>query len=143
MRPLQRRISYLTIEHHGPIPEGLRLLMGNRIYGCDDCQLICPWNKFARPSALADFEARSPWAGVGLRELWQWDEAQFLQRTEGSPIRRIGFQRWRRNLAVALGNACAAGVDVVAIRAELQAAYAAADELVREHIAWAIAQGPA
>ncbi len=139
----RRCISYLTIEHDGPIPEALRAPMGNRIYGCDDCQLICPWNKFAQPSALADFAARSPWAGVGLRELWQWGEAEFLQHTEGSPIRRIGYQRWRRNLAVALGNACAAGVDTALIRADLQAAQAAADELVREHIAWALAQGPA
>ncbi|MBK7616349.1 MAG: tRNA epoxyqueuosine(34) reductase QueG [Vitreoscilla sp.] len=139
----RRCISYLTIEHEGPIPESLRSLMGNRIYGCDDCQLTCPWNKFAQPSVLVDFEARSPWAGVGLRELWQWSELQFLQRTEGSPIRRIGYQRWRRNLAVALGNACAAGVETALIRADLLAAHAAADELVREHIAWAIAQGPA
>ena len=88
-------------------------------------------------------KSRGYWAGVGLRELWQWDEAQFLHRTEGSPIRRMGYQRWRRNLAVVLGNACAAGSHLAQVRAELQAAHAAADALVREHIAWALAQGPA
>ncbi len=140
----RRCISYLTIEHDGPIPEPLRPLLGNRIYGCDDCQLVCPWNKFAQPSMLPDFDVRQPWAGVTLRQLWQWSEAQFLSHTEGSPMRRIGYPRWRRNLAVALGNACAAGVDVQATRAELQAAYEGADALVREHIEWALKQdGPA
>jgi epoxyqueuosine reductase len=136
----RRCISYLTIEHDGPIPEALRPALGNRIYGCDDCQLACPWNKFAQRAVLADFDVRSPWPDVTLQALWQWDEAQFLQRTEGSPIRRIGYERWRRNLAVAMGNALASGRAPDAIRTDLQASLEAASPLVREHIAWALAQ---
>ena len=101
----RRCISYLTIEYAGPIPLELRRLMGNRIYGCDDCQLACPWNKFAQRSTLPDFDAREPLRAPTLLALWAWDEATFLQRTEGSPIRRIGHARWQRNVAVALGNA--------------------------------------
>ncbi|HJW12208.1 MAG TPA: tRNA epoxyqueuosine(34) reductase QueG, partial [Albitalea sp.] len=101
----RRCISYLTIEHAGPIPLELRPLIGNRIYGCDDCQLVCPWNKYAQRSSLADFDVREDLADPTLLELWQWSEDEFLRRTEGSAIRRIGHERWQRNLAVALGNA--------------------------------------
>ena len=137
----RRCISYLTIEHDGAIPLALRPLLGNRIYGCDDCQLVCPWNKYARVTALADFDARAPLPGATLLQLWAWDEAEFLRRTEGSPIRRIGIRRWRRNLAVALGNALRASGDP-AIRAALQAALSAADVQLAEHIEWALAQAP-
>ncbi len=137
----RRCISYLTIEHVGPIALELRPLMGNRIYGCDDCQLACPWNKFAQRSPLADFDPRHGLDGATLLELWAWSEAEFMQRTQGSAIRRIGWQRWRRNLAVALGNALRALPDD-ALRTKLLHA-PDTDELVREHIAWALAQGPA
>ncbi|MEY3461782.1 MAG: tRNA epoxyqueuosine(34) reductase QueG, partial [Pseudomonadota bacterium] len=96
----RRCISYLTIEHAGPIPLELRPLMGNRIYGCDDCQLVCPWNKFAQRNALPDFDERAGLTGQQLCTLWAWNEAEFLRHTEGSPIRRIGHERWLRNLAV-------------------------------------------
>ena len=135
----RRCISYLTIEHDGPIPHELRPLVGNRIYGCDDCQLVCPWNKFAQRSTLADFDAREPLSAATLLELWEWDEAEFLRRTEGSAIRRIGWRRWRRNLAVAMGNALRAGVDG-GIAQALRDALAHADELVAEHVHWALAQ---
>ena len=134
-----RCISYLTIEHEGPIPVELRAAIGNRIYGCDDCQLVCPWNKFAQRSALPDFDVRKPLGDATLLTLWNWDEAAFLRATEGSAIRRIGFVRWRRNLAVALGNAWRATGEPV-FRDALGAARAAAGELVREHIDWALAQ---
>jgi epoxyqueuosine reductase len=101
----RRCISYLTIEHAGPIPLEMRPLLGNRIYGCDDCQLICPWNKFAQRAPVADFDVRPALDSPSLLQLWQWDEATFLRLTEGSPIRRIGFARWQRNIAVAMGNA--------------------------------------
>lgn len=104
----RRCISYLTIEHPGPIPVELRPRMGNRIYGCDDCQLVCPWNKYARRAVVADFDTRPVWSAPTLLQLWTWDESAFLRHTEGSPIRRIGFERWQRNLAVATGNALAA-----------------------------------
>ena len=133
----RRCISYLTIEHDGAIPEELRPMLGNRIYGCDDCQLACPWNKFAQPAVLADFDVRPGMAGAPIAELLDWDEAEFLRRTEGSAIRRIGFARWRRNLAVAAGNALRARDDA-ALRAALQRAGQGADELVAEHIAWAL-----
>jgi epoxyqueuosine reductase len=133
----RRCISYLTIEHDGPIPEDLRPLLGNRIYGCDDCQLICPWNKFARPAVLADFDARPGLAGAPIAQLLDWDEAEFLRRTEGSAIRRIGLARWRRNLAVAAGNALRQRDDP-ALRAALQRAAQGADALVAEHVAWAL-----
>ena len=141
----RRCISYLTIEHAGPIPLELRPLIGNRIYGCDDCQLICPWNKFAQRSSLPDFDVREPLGSASLLELWRWDEAEFLRRTEGSPIRRIGFERWQRNLAVGLGNALRdaadGSLDAAAIGSALAARCAAAGPLVREHIDWALAQG--
>lgn len=133
----RRCISYLTIEHDGPIPEALRPALGNRVYGCDDCQLACPWNKFAQPAVLADFDVRPGMAGTPIATLLAWDEAEFLRRTEGSAIRRIGFARWRRNLAVAAGNALRAGDDA-ALRAALQRAGEGADALVAEHIAWAL-----
>ena len=135
----RRCISYLTIEHAGAIDPALRPLLGNRIYGCDDCQLACPWNKYARRATLPDFDAREGLAHPALLALWGWDEAAFLRRTEGSAIRRIGFQRWRRNLAVALGNAWRTSGDA-AIAQALQAARDHADDLVREHIDWALAQ---
>ncbi|MBL8288440.1 MAG: tRNA epoxyqueuosine(34) reductase QueG [Rubrivivax sp.] len=141
----RRCISYLTIELHGPIPLELRHAIGNRIYGCDDCQLVCPWNKFARRSALPDFDERPGLGGSGapLLALWSWDEAEFGRRSEGSPIRRIGYARWRRNLAVALGNALRAGVaDAAPIAQALAAARDVADDLAREHIDWALAQQP-
>jgi len=138
----RRCIAYLTIEHPGPIPVELRPLMGNRIYGCDDCQLVCPWNKYARRSPLPDFDERKPFAQEAtLLALWRWDEAEFLRRTEGSPIRRIGHERWLRNLAVALGNALRAAPGDSAIRAALAARRDAASPLVREHIDWALGQG--
>ena len=136
----RRCISYLTIEHAGPIPEELRAPMGNRIYGCDDCQLICPWNKFARRSPLPDFDAREGLSGATLVELFAWSEAEFLRRTEGSPIRRIGHERWLRNIAVALGNALRSGADDAWLRA-LQSRADHPSEIVREHVAWAVSQG--
>jgi epoxyqueuosine reductase len=136
----RRCISYLTIEHEGAIDEALRAPMGNRVYGCDDCQLACPWNKWARPSTLPDFDAREGLrAGTALRALWAWDEASFGRRTEGSAIRRIGWQRWRRNLAVALGNAWRQQGDTADAQA-LAAARDGASPLVQEHIDWALAQ---
>jgi epoxyqueuosine reductase len=133
----RRCISYLTIEHAGAIPVELRPLMGNRIYGCDDCQLICPWNKFAQRSPLPDFDARPALTGRGLAELFAWTEDEFLLRTEGSPIRRIGHVRWLRNVAVAMGNALRAQDDPD-LRAALVARLGHADALVREHVQWAI-----
>jgi len=135
----RRCISYLTIEHAGAIPEELRPLMANRIYGCDDCQLACPWNKFAQPSRLPDFDAREALSGGQLVHFFAWDEPTFLRLTEGSPIRRIGHARWLRNVAVALGNAWretgnAALQQALASRAEHP------DALVREHVAWALSQ---
>ena len=140
----RRCISYLTIEHEGPIPEDLRPAMGNRIYGCDDCQLACPWNKYAKRSPLPDFDVRTPWATATLLDLWAWDEAQFLRLTEGSAMRRIGFERWSRNLAVALGNArreqAADEAAQAAITRALLARRPAASALLCEHIDWALAQ---
>ena len=135
----RRCISYLTIEHHGAIPLELRPLMGNRIYGCDDCQLVCPWNKYAQRSSLPDFDERAPLGHAALLELWAWDEDEFLRRTEGSAIHRIGHARWRRNLAVALGNAWRETGDGDIAEA-LSAARDSAGELVLEHIDWALAQ---
>ncbi len=135
----RRCISYLTIEHEGAIPEEFRAAMGNRIYGCDDCQTACPWNKYARRSSLPDFDERAGLGHATLLGLWRWDEAEFLRRTEGSAIRRIGWSRWRRNLAVALGNALREGSDEATAAALRQARDAACD-LVRGHIDWALAQ---
>jgi epoxyqueuosine reductase len=139
----RRCISYLTIEHDGPIPSDLREAIGNRIFGCDDCQLVCPWNRYAVRSTLADFDPRAQRADASLLTLWAWSEAEFLRQTEGSAIRRIGFERWQRNVAVALGNALRAATGAAAQReilAALTARSAAATPLVREHIEWALAQ---
>jgi epoxyqueuosine reductase len=133
----RRCISYLTIEHAGSIPVELRPLMGNRIYGCDDCQLVCPWNKFAKRSALPDFDEREGLAGSDLVELFAWTEEEFLRRTEGSAIRRIGHERWLRNIAVAIGNALRVQDDP-AVRAALQARAEHPSAVVREHVAWAL-----
>lgn len=135
----RRCISYLTIEHDGAIPRELRPAIGNRIYGCDDCQLACPWNKYARRAVLADFDVRHGLDRAGLLDLWQWDEATFLARTEGSAMRRAGWQRWRRNLSVALGNALRDTGDA-RIGGALAAARPSADALVAEHIDWALDQ---
>jgi epoxyqueuosine reductase len=140
----RRCISYLTIEHDGPIDPELRPAMGNRIYGCDDCQLVCPWNRHAKRSPLADFDVREGMAGATLLELWAWDAAAFARRTAGSAIARIGYARWRRNLAVALGNAARAepGARPAIVQA-LRQARPQADALVREHVDWALAQAGA
>ena len=141
----RRCISYLTIEHDGPIPPDLRPLLGNRIYGCDDCQLVCPWNKFAQRSPLPDFDERDGLAGRTLVELFGWTEAEFLRRTEGSSIRRIGHERWLRNIALALGNALHAGLAgeaAGAARAALQARADHPSAVVREQVAWSLGPGP-
>lgn len=130
----RRCISYLTIEHFGSIDEELRPLMGNRIFGCDDCQLVCPWNKFARVSAEPDFRPRHQLEDADLVDLFGWEEAEFLQKTEGSAIRRIGYERWLRNLAIALGNAGSSEAVVPALRARAEHPSA----LVREHVHWAL-----
>jgi epoxyqueuosine reductase len=143
----RRCISYLTIEHDGPIPLELRPHLGNRIYGCDDCQLACPWNKYAQRSPIADFDVRSPLDRPRLLTLWAWSEADFLRATEGSAIRRIGFVRWQRNLAVALGNALASGElqaqTDAAMREALSRVRPTASALLAEHIDWALGQRPA
>ncbi len=141
----RRCISYLTIEHAGPIPLELRSLMANRIYGCDDCQLACPWNKFAGRATLPDFDARAGLAGTQLVDFFGWTEPEFLRRTEGSPIRRIGHERWLRNIAVALGNALRGADDAArpALRQALQSRADDSSALVREHVAWALAQAQA
>ena len=145
----RRCISYLTIEHAGAIPLELRPLMGNRIYGCDDCQLVCPWNKFAKRAALPDFDERAGLSGAQLTQLMRWSEDDFLRHTEGSAIRRIGHARWLRNVAVALGNALAAlrgASDPQSLEARDAACHALREHLahpdavVREHIAWALLQ---
>jgi len=132
----RRCISYFTIESPEAIPEELRPLMGNRIYGCDDCQLICPWNKYAKLSLADDFQARNKLDDVSLLELFAWEEDYFLNTLQGSPIRRIGFQSWQRNIAVALGNAPYSEVVITALKAKL----AEASELVADHINWALTQ---
>ncbi len=130
----RRCISYLTIELKGSIPPELRPLLGNRIYGCDDCQLACPWNRFAQTAALADFEVRNGLDSARLVDLFAWSEAEFNERLAGSPIRRIGHERWLRNIAVALGNAPPSPE----IQAALGARLDHPSELVREHVAWAL-----
>jgi epoxyqueuosine reductase len=133
----RRCISYLTIEHEGPIPPQFRAAIGNRIYGCDDCQLVCPWNKYALASSLPDFDVRDPLGSATLLQLWGWDEAEFLRRSEGSAMRRIGYPRWQRNLAVAMGNALRTAPDEAMAQA-LRERLVGADEMVAEHIAWAL-----
>jgi len=135
----RRCISYLTIEHDGPIPVELRPLIGNRIYGCDDCQLVCPWNKYAQRSALADFDVREVLSDATLLTLWAWSEDEFLRHTEGSAIRRIGHERWQRNLAVAMGNALRATLNRELARA-LSGRLEGAGAMVAEHIGWALGQ---
>jgi epoxyqueuosine reductase len=132
----RRCISYLTIEHQGDIPESLREPMGNRIFGCDDCQAICPWNKFAHHTNERDFHPRHQLDQSDLAELFSWSEAQFLSATEGSAIRRAGFERWLRNIAVALGNA-PTEPDVLAA---LDSRKEHPSELVQRHVQWALAQ---
>lgn len=126
-------VSYLTIELHGPIPTHLRAGIGNRIYGCDDCQQVCPWNRFATPAPETDFLPRHGLDSATLIQLFRWDEATFLTRTQGSAIRRLGWQRWLRNIAVALGNSA----DPAAIPA-LEQRQPDAAPMVREHIDWAL-----
>ena len=133
----RRCISYLTIEHAGAIPLELRPLIGNRIYGCDDCQLVCPWNKFARRNALPDFDARAGLGSATLVQLLAWTETDFLRITEGSAIRRIGHVRWLRNLAVAAGNALRQGENQD-LRSALVPLLVHESELVREHAVWAL-----
>jgi epoxyqueuosine reductase len=130
----RRCISYLTIELKGSIPEPLRSLVGNRVYGCDDCQSVCPWNSFARPSAEPDFAVRNGLDRASLVELFAWTEGEFDARLAGSPIRRIGYERWLRNLAVGLGNAPTTPEVLRALRARAGDRSA----LVREHVAWAL-----
>jgi epoxyqueuosine reductase len=135
----RRCISYLTIELKGSIPEALRPLIGNRIYGCDDCQLVCPWNKFAQRAVLPDFDERHGLGTAGLVELFGWEEEEFNRRMEGSPIRRIGHERWLRNLAVGMGNAADAGArGDEGIVAALQSRLDHPSALVREHVTWAL-----
>jgi epoxyqueuosine reductase len=130
----RRCISYLTIEHKGAIPVELRPLIGNRVYGCDDCQAVCPWNRFAAPSAEQDFQPRNGLDRATLEELFSWTERQFDERLRGSPIRRIGYERWLRNLAVGLGNADS-HPQVLKVLNERKNHPSA---LVREHVAWAL-----
>lgn len=140
----RRCISYLTIEHDGPIPEAFRVAIGNRIYGCDDCQLVCPWNKFALRSALPDFDERAGLNGQRLALLLGWSEAEFLRCTEGSPIRRIGHERWLRNCALAAGNALRAlhgglpaeAAEINALTAALQRLADHPSPTVREQVVW-------
>jgi epoxyqueuosine reductase len=132
----RRCISYLTIEHQSAIPEELRPLIGNRVYGCDDCQLVCPWNGFAQPSAEPDFAVRNGLDTASLVQLFAWTESEFDERLRGSPIRRIGYERWLRNLAVGLGNAPSSSEVTAALCARLDHPSA----LVREHVQWAISR---
>jgi epoxyqueuosine reductase len=132
----RRCISYLTIELFGAIPVELRRLIGSRIYGCDDCQLVCPWNKFARAASHPDFKTRHRLDSSRLSELFGWSQEEFLARTEGSAIRRIGYERWLRNIAVALGNAPATAENGAALNARRDHPSA----LVREHVEWALAE---
>jgi epoxyqueuosine reductase len=132
----RRCISYLTIELRDSIPVEFRSMIGNRIYGCDDCQLVCPWNRFARLSDEADFLPRHGLDAPLLIEMFAWSEEEFLRRTEGSAIRRIGYECWLRNVAVALGNASSDAAVIDALKSRRDHASA----LVREHVAWALAQ---
>jgi epoxyqueuosine reductase len=136
----RRCISYLTIELKGSIPLELRPLIGNRVYGCDDCQLVCPWNKFAQRATLPDFDVRNGLDNAAMITLFAWDEDEFNRKLEGSPIRRIGHERWLRNLAVGLGNAASQMRGAPQIVAALQARADHPSELVREHVAWALAR---
>lgn len=132
----RRCISYLTIEHEGSIPEDLRPAIGNRVFGCDDCQAVCPWNRYAQPTDESDFHPRHGLENASLVTLFRWDEATFLKRTEGSAIRRLGHERWLRNLAVALGNGPADGDVLTALHARRNHP----SDMVREHVEWALAR---
>ena len=132
----RRCISYLTIEHKSSIPVELRALIGNRVYGCDDCQLVCPWNGFAQASNEPDFQVRNGLDRATLVELFGWTEAEFDERLRGSPIRRIGYERWLRNLAVGLGNAPRSPAVLAALRSRADHPSA----LVREHVQWALSR---
>ncbi len=132
----RRCISYLTIELRGSIPVELRPLIGNRVYGCDDCQLVCPWNRFAQPTGEDDFSPRHEFDAPELIRLFSWTEEEFLKYTEGSAIRRIGYECWLRNITVALGNAPSDETLVTALKARLEHP----SELVREHVMWALTQ---
>ena len=140
----RRCISYLTIEHQGSIPEELRPLMGNRVYGCDDCQLVCPWNKFAQLSSVPDFLPRHGLEHADLLNLWSWSEEDFLSKHEGSPIRRIGYEAWRRNLAVGMGNALRSETLDSGVREKiiggLKQVLPNASDMLKEHIEWALIQ---
>jgi len=130
----RRCISYLTIEHKSAIPEELRPLIGNRVYGCDDCQTVCPWNGFAKKTSEPDFAVRNGLDRATLVELFAWTATEFDERLRGSPIRRIGYERWLRNLAVGLGNAPGSPEVVAALRSRLDDS----SDLVREHVRWAL-----
>jgi epoxyqueuosine reductase len=132
----RRCIAYLTIEHHSAIPVPLRPAIGNRIYGCDDCQLVCPWNKFAHAASHPDFKVRHRLDASRLTELFAWTQSQFEERMRGSAIYRIGYEKWSRNIAVALGNAPTSQAVVAALERRLEGA----SELVREHIEWALSR---
>jgi len=132
----RRCISYLTIEHKSAIPEELRPLIGNRVYGCDDCQVVCPWNSFAQPTGEKDFEVRNGLDRASLVALFAWSETDFDERLRGSPIRRIGYERWLRNLAVGLGNAPSSPEVLAALRFRSDHP----SPLVREHVEWALAR---
>jgi epoxyqueuosine reductase len=132
----RRCISYLTIELKGPIPEEFRKMMGNRIYGCDDCQLVCPWNKFAKTSSEISFQANRNLKQPNLLELFNWTEPEFLSKTEGSAIRRIGYEKWLSNIAIALGNAPTSPEIIKALQDKLDYP----SELVKEHVEWALKQ---
>ena len=132
----RRCISYLTIEHAGAIPEELRAPIGNRIFGCDDCQIFCPWNRYATTSSEPDFAPRHGLDAPTLLALFEWTQEEFLRRTEGSAIRRITYEQWQRNLAVALGNGPADPVIISALEARRHTS----STLVAEHIDWALRQ---
>jgi epoxyqueuosine reductase len=136
----RRCISYLTIELKSSIPEELRPLIGNRVYGCDDCQTVCPWNKFAQRAAVPDFDERNGLGSASMAELFAWTEEEFNRRLEGSPIRRIGHERWLRNIAVGLGNAANGAHGDPGIVAALRSRADHPSEMVREHVAWALAR---
>lgn len=132
----RRCISYLTIELKGPIPVQLRSMMGNRVFGCDDCQIVCPWNRFAKPTREQDFQPRHGLENAELAQMFLWDEPTFLRKTEGGPLRRAGYERWLRNLAVGLGNA----PSTIPVIEALKARRDDASPLVREHVEWALAR---
>lgn len=132
----RRCISYLTIEYKGSIPKELRSLIGNRIFGCDDCQLVCPWNRFAKPTDEKDFHPRHGLSDKKLVELFEWSEDEFLHYTEGSPLRRAGYESWLRNIAIALGNAATTSTIIEALKFRLSYP----SDIVREHVEWALAR---